>query len=83
MVKSFYKPLIFNSFLTKPKKKKKTLVLRFKATMALVGRFEVKFAFFFLGLALFSCGGHGATAFDVAKYGAKADGQTECAQVSF
>ncbi|XP_028085564.1 exopolygalacturonase clone GBGE184-like [Camellia sinensis] len=48
--------------------------------MALVGRFEVKFAFFFLGLALFSCGGQGAIVFDVTKYGAKADGQTECAQ---
>ncbi|KAL7198994.1 hypothetical protein ACSBR2_021310 [Camellia fascicularis] len=56
--------------------------------MALVGRLEVKFAFF-LGLVLLSGRAQGATrnhygnaptVFDVTEYGAKADGQTECAQ---
>lgn len=57
--------------------------------MGLVNRFEVR-ALFVVGLALLFCGAKGArrglvdnaaTVFDVTKYGAVADGETECAQV--
>lgn len=58
--------------------------------MGLLKRFEVN-ALFFVGLALLlSCGAKGArrglvnndpAVFDVKKFGAVADGETECAQV--